>query len=623
MTPVSSHWRLPRILAWVIATVITLAYGHIPNDLHAGAERAAYDRLVKWRVGNWAETRLVLVDIDEKSLAAVGPWPWPRETVARLITQLTGRYQVAALGLDMVFADPRAGDTQLLAALSDPRVTLSQTFDMAMPSDNQVGQLANTFSAEHYPGALMAQAGGYVANHRGLLPPQAQVGHISPIIDPDGKVRRLYPVICWAQECSMALSVRIWQSLMQAGALTWQSSPGKSAWLFDAQADTRLPIDRDGAVWVPYRVPAGGFQYVSASDVVEGKVAPERLNQLIVLVGSTALGLGDRVATPLDAIAPGLEVHAQVLSALLDGALLEVRSVAWWQTLLVFGLLGVWLWFWPARGQKSLITWVALAFTGVVAGLAGVVLLGSWVIALTPWVLWVVILGVVWFALESARLSHQLRHVASQFSHFLPASLVKRVLRDPEVRAESERQTLTVLVADMRGFTQACEGKSPEAAALLAQQCLSVLSAEVARYQGTIEKYTGDGLMAMWGAPLSDAEHAQHALQAAHAMHAAVHQMQSWLAEHGFAPMRVSVGINTGEMAVGLFGSQSHLAWTAQGDAVNLANRIEQLTRTVGRDLLVGEMTAQLIGLAQCEFMGTHMVKGRSQPVSVYAIKGH
>jgi adenylate cyclase len=484
-----------------------------------------------------------------------------------------------------------------------------------------VGQLANTFSESLYPTALKAHAGGYVANHGALLPKVSQVGHISPIIDSDGKVRRVYPVICTQGECSMALSLRLWQSMMQAGQLTWQSSSDRrGSWLFDAQPDTRIPVDQKGAMWIPYRVPVGGFQYVSASDVLKGEVPKKRLENLIVLVGSTALGLGDRVTTPLDSITPGLEIHAQIMSALLDRTLWEVKSASWWQMLLIYGFATSLLWFWPARGQKALIAWVmTLSFIWMV-GVLYVTLRSTWVIAITPSLLWIVLVGFFWFSLESARLSRQLSHVATQFSHFLPASLVKRVLQDPEVKAKSERQTLTVLVADMRGFTTACEGKSPEVAALLAQQCLSVLSAEVARHQGTIEKYTGDGLMAMWGAPFSEQEHAKLALNAAKAMRLAVDNMQPWLAEHGFDPMRVSVGINTGEMAVGLFGSQSHLAWTAQGDAVNLANRIEQLTRTVGRDLLLGEMTAQLVGIEYCEHMGTHMVKGRSQPVAVYAL---
>jgi len=193
-------------------------------------------------------------------------------------------------------------------------------------------------------------------------------------------------------------------------------------------------------------------------------------------------------------------------------------------------------------------------------------------------------------------------------------------LTEKEVAAGSEIRVLSVLVADLRGFTRATEGKSPAQAAQLVQKCLEALSAGVSLYGGTIEKFTGDGLMAIWGAPHADPEHARHALQAALHMQGEVRALAGWLKENGFNPMRVSIGINTGEMAVGIFG-KTHRAWTAHGDAVNLATRIEQLTRELGVDLLVGEETARHLRFVDMENMGAHLVKGRQEKVTVYGLK--
>lgn len=577
---------------WAVfgASLLVGLYVVWPNPLYDGLERITYDRLVRWGPVLEQDARVVIVDVDERSLQAVGPWPWPRKTMANLIDRLIHQHQVAVLGIDVIFANPRENDATLKQALTHPAVILSQTFEFGAPADkiSRVGRLVDTFSAPN----VAPQARGFVANHDAVLSSNPMAGHISPVIDDDGKVRRLHPVICYEDQCSLALSLRMWQALWQeTSAPQWQQATwqGSAAWSWPLVPEARIPVDQQGRMWVPYRVSPGGFQYVSAVDVIQGRVTEEQLAQRIVLLGSTAVGLADRVATPLEAIAPGVEVHAQVLSAALDHQLLEPWAWSSFAAILAVAVLLVSLWYWPGSGPGRVLWWVVLAESILMATHAGLFWQGHAWFALTPGFLWILCVGVMWLLLDSAVVHAQIVQVTRQFSHFLPQVLVKRLLQGADVQASSERQLLTVLVADMRGFTQACEGQSPEAAALLAQQCLATLSAVVAQHQGTVEKYTGDGLMAIWGAPLPDSEHARHAVEAAQAMLVAVANLQPWLLAHGFEPMEVSIGINTGEMAVGIFGDDAHLAWTAQGDAVNLATRIEQLTRTLGYSVLLGK----------------------------------
>ena len=164
-------------------------------------------------------------------------------------------------------------------------------------------------------------------------------------------------------------------------------------------------------------------------------------------------------------------------------------------------------------------------------------------------------------------------------------------------------------------------GVNSEAVAELAQRCLDTLTQVVYEFGGTIEKYSGDGLMAIWGAPRPDPQHAQHAIEAGITMQKNIEALETWFIAHDFKPMKVSVGVNTGEMAVGVFGGDAHLAWTAHGDAVNVASRIEQLTRSVNVDFLLGERTALLYGFEKLRYVGDYEVKGRQQSVVVYTLK--
>jgi adenylate cyclase len=293
---------------------------------------------------------------------------------------------------------------------------------------------------------------------------------------------------------------------------------------------------------------------------------------------------------------------------------------AWAWVLVPCLLIALLYLIWPWRSTKGLLLWTAL--TGLVVLVASVFFFVryAWWLPLSPMPMMVALLGVLGLVLESLRLNQQLRVVAHQFSRFIPESLVKRLIRGRVVGPSSDKRELTVLVADMRGFTGASEGKSPEAVAELAQRCLDTLTQAVYQYGGTIEKYSGDGLMAIWGAPHHDPLHAQHAVEAGVSMQQAIAALAPWFIEHDFKPMKVSVGINTGEMAVGVFGGDAHLAWTAHGDAVNVASRIEQLTRTVNEDLLLGWKTAELYGLDKLKYCGDHYVKGRHGLVAVYSL---
>ncbi len=643
-----AHLR-SRLAIVLLAVALILMYVAFPGALYGGIERNAYDALVRLSPPIPQEERVVIVDIDERSLARYGAWPWPRATVAKLVSELLGRHQVGLLGLDIVFPLRREGDRLLREALDQPNVVMSQTLDFAAISDNHVGALADRVEVRgrrHAP-----QAGGYVANDSGVLPPNAAVGHISPVIDDDGHIRRIYPVACAGDACTMTFALRMYAQLTAAGHGTPRVDylDGGARLHVDLRDDEPLdlPLDAQHAWIVPYRVASGGFPVVSAAEVMDGSQALPWLENSIVLVGSSALGIGDRVATPLTKLAPGVEVHAQLLTALLDRSFIRPLPVSAPLFLMLAAVILASYLGWPGRGRSLLLGWPPLALAAAVMLLAWALLAQGLLLPLTPLPLLVLLIGALTMLQQNFALTARVRTIGLQFSQFLPASLVGRLLRDKQIGPETERHMMTVLIVDVRGFTAASEDKTPEQIAGFAQKCFEVLSAEVARYQGTIEKYTGDGLMALWGVPtenvsaqptpplriraatrarrsgidLAHARYAAQAVSAALAMQQAIDALAGWFEQHGYPQLQLSIGLNTGPMSVGVFGGQTHLAWSAQGQAFNVASRIESLTREVGEHLLMGEETALLLAEELVDKIGDYPVKGVSAPVAVYALR--
>ena len=614
---ISLGWVRPLIALSVIG--IIAFFGLIPNSLYQRVEQLAYDQLMSWSAEYAEDHRIVLVDIDESTIKEIGSWPWPRDQMATLIETLLADYQIAVLGVDVVFPDRREGDDRLALLLNQPNVVMSQVLDFSETSTNQSGELVTggfKFSGRA-PGIS-----GYIGNNEELLTRNARVGHISPVIDQDGKVRRIFPVACELQLCTDTLSLEMYQAL-NAGLPSEIAIKAHTMSLsMPGLEPLNLPLDRENALLIPFRVKPDGFQTISASSVITHQANIDILKNAVVVLGSTALGLGDFVATPTRNIVPGLELHAQIFSSILEHDFIIPKHNAIW---LIVPMILIFLLYliMPLRSTKAII--VAM-FIGLVLVVSIEVILFSefrlWIPS-SPMVLSVLMLGLSSIVYENFNANRQLFNVAHQVSRFIPESLTKRLVRGGELGPQNEERELTILVADMRGFTTASEGKSPNEVALLAQKCLETLTNAVYAHKGTIEKFSGDGLMAIWGAPRKDHAHAKHAIESGLAMIAAIRELSGWFEENGFPKMRVSIGINTGDGAVGVFGGESHLAWTAHGDAVNVASRIEQLTRLVGDDLLVGLRTAELVGIEHFRFCGEHKVKGRTELVSVFTPLSH
>ena len=363
-----------------------------------------------------------------------------------------------------------------------------------------------------------------------------------------------------------------------------------------------IPVDAWARVRVPYRGPGGprggAFEYVSASDLLNHRIAADHLKGKLVLVGSSAPGTYDQRATPVDEVYPGVEVHASLLSGLLDARLpVQPDWASSFEVLQLLFIAAVLAWALPrlraARGAQlvgglgivliALNLW-AYRFESLLLPLASALLLTALIYAGST----------VWGYIVEGR---SRRSLARLFGSYVPPELVDEMARDParyDMRAENRE--LTVMFCDMRNFTQVSELLAPEDVRGLVNSFFSTMTGAIRAHRGTLDKYIGDAIMAFWGAPLADPAHAANAIRAALAMSTRLAALNAELRGRGLPEIGLGIGLNTGTVCVGDMGSSMRRSYTVMGDAVNLASRIEGLTRHYGVDLLVGEDTRRAAG---------------------------
>ncbi|MDW8322506.1 MAG: adenylate/guanylate cyclase domain-containing protein [Burkholderiales bacterium] len=604
------------------------------------------------------DERVVVVDIDERSLREVGRWPWPRVQTAALTRALYEQYAAAAIGFDVLFAEPDESsglpvlerlarsalaqeqgfadalarlrpkldyDAQLAAALGLGPSVLGYYFNHP-PERERIGRLP----APVIDCARLAAAGvrpprltGYHANLPVLQERAAAAGFFNADPDFDGVVRRVPVLLDLDGRCygSLALmtaiaalgieTVEVAPARGLAPARLLLKAPGMDA--------LSLPLDPQGRALVPYR-PLRAYRYVSAADVLKGVAPAAELEGRIVLIGSSAPGIMDLRVTPVAEAYPGVEIHANLISGLLDARLPweahGVRAHEW----LVFALIGLAL--------AALLPLLAplpaalLAFALVVGVLAAdLYAWAAWQLhwPVAPWlglILGLFALNMVYGFFVEARAKAQITRL---FGQYVPPELVDEMARDPaRYSLRGESRVMSVLFSDIRDFTSISERLEAAQLADMLNVYLSHMTRIVQANRGTIDKYIGDAIMAFWGAPVPDERHAQHAVLTALGMQSSLAELNQRLKAQGWPEVRIGVGVNSGRMSVGNMGSQFRMAYTVMGDAVNLASRLEGLTKQYGVGILVGEDTRAACPDLVFMRVDRVRVKGKAQPVAIY-----
>lgn len=649
---------LPRLIFGMLCTFWML--GHVVQSWHipvvALFDHYFHDVRVRAFMPDTRDERIVIVDIDEKSLGELGRWPWKRSVLSELVRRLADDYAASVIGFDIVFAEPDdssglsvldamaqgplRGNAEYQRVLAGQRAGLDHDRMFAESLRERPVVLGFYFSSQagaspgsRLPPPLLLEGQpppgqfpewpGFGGNLAAFQEAAASGGHFNPLMDSDGITRRVPLLGGYAASFQPTLALAMAMMLTEAEKVRLFAPAAGAAveWvdILGRQQTLRIPVDADGAALVPYRGQEGSFAYVSAADVIAGRADPALLFGKIVLVGTTAPGLKDLRATPVGGSYPGVEIHANLLAGVLDGTIKErpVYTPVVEVLLLIVagGGLAVALPFLnPLRGSALtlvvlgglLVANLALWQGGVVMPFASVAL----VILLTYG------FNAAWGYFWESRTKRQL---TERFGQYVPPELVVEMARNPEGYSMAGRNAeMTVLFSDVRNFTNISEGLDPKELAALMNEYLGAMTEVIRRYRGTLDKYIGDAIMAFWGAPLADPQHARHAVIVALEMQRAVAALAGPFQARGWPVLRIGIGINSGTMTVGDMGSPVRQSYTVMGDAVNLGARLEGITKEYGVGIAVGEQTRVLCPDIVFRELDKVRVKGKATAVSIH-----
>jgi adenylate cyclase len=447
--------------------------------------------------------------------------------------------------------------------------------------------------------------------------------------DPDGTVRHVPMVLIAHDTIVPSLSLDMLHVATGQNAFLIRSAPGGVESV--VVADAQIPTDASAQVWI-YFAPHDAARFVSAKDVISGGAA-EQLTGKLVLVGTSASGLLDLKATPLQPIMSGVEVQAQVLENVLTQSTLSRPSYALGAEFaaVVLAALAI-IVLVPVLGART----VFITGTGIAALLVG----GAWYLFSTrrylfdvsyPLIASVVLMMVMVFT-NYFREEARRRQIRTAFGQYLSSDLVEELAKDPQLLVlGGETREMTIMFSDVRGFTSISESykSDPQGLTRLMNRFLTPLSSAIMEKRGTIDKYMGDAIMAFWNAPLDDADHAKHACEAALSMLErldvvnAERKQEADESGHVFIPLKIGIGINTGEVVVGNMGSELRFDYSVLGDSVNLASRLEGVSKNYDRTTILGARTAVLVrnDFALLE-LDVIRVKGKTEPEVIFALFG-
>jgi adenylate cyclase len=603
---------------------------------------------------------VTIIDIDEKSLAdpRLGQWPWPRTLVADIINNLT-RLGAVVIAFDAVFSEPDrlnpdiAADTfrnldeatreklralpsndQILAdALRKSRVVLGESGGPDVHADLDMNLPVTGFAMlGEDPQPFMYKFGGLLRNVRVLEEAAAGRGLFTIVPERDGIVRRV-PMIMQAQGVTMlSLGFEMLRVASGSGTILIKTDKAGAGIQSIGMQGFQIPTDSHGQLWVHYAHHDPSL-FVSAVDVLDGRVPPEKIAGKLILIGTSSTGLNDIKTTPVSSVMPGVEIHAQVLESALTAAVVSQPNYGIaleFVGALVLGLLVIA--FAPNLGPTTLV--------GVGALFATLLLGTSWyyyihdrlLIDFTYPLLSTTAIYLTLIFFSFVREQAQRRQIRSAFGQYLSPALVEQLAQSPEkLVLGGEEREMTIMFSDVRGFTTISESykHDPQGLTTLMNRFLTPLTNAILERKGTIDKYMGDAIMAFWNAPLDDKQHELNACEAAVDMLERIdglnktREQEAQEGGHAYIPLNVGVGLNTGTCVVGNMGSDLRFDYSVLGDSVNLASRLEGQSKEYGFPIIVGSKTALAVkdkfAILELDFI---MVKGKKEPEVIYAIAG-
>ncbi|MDV7338743.1 adenylate/guanylate cyclase domain-containing protein [Terasakiella sp. A23] len=598
---------------------------------------------------------VTIVDLDEESLSEVGQWPWPRSTVGDMVANLF-RMGAAVVAFDMAFPEPDRLSPSMIAdnvtgldpaleeelrqlpsndqyfanIIKQTRVVLGQAgFDREIEDQEYRPPVKKSIAfLGQKPHAFVPVLPSLVRNVPEIEAVAAGHGFFSLFPETDGIVRRVPTLFQFDENIYTGLSIEMLRVVTGRKTILAKSNQGGVESVKITKGLT-LPTDQKGRVW-PHFSKHDKAKYVSARDVLSGVVDPAMIKGKLIIVGTSAVGLLDIRATPVEGTLPGVEVHANVIESVVDKAFLSrpnnMNGAEFLLTLFA-GLIMIILV--PMIGAK----WTLILFV-VIAGGSGAT---SWYLFTEERLLFdagfamVATLGIyvqltyMGYAAEEA----QKKQVRSAFSHYMSPALVERLAEDPSgLKLGGENRPMTLLFCDVRGFTSISELFDAEGLTKLINKFLTPLTNVILNRQGTIDKYMGDCIMAFWNAPLDVENHEREgcisALEMIDSLVEVNDRLEKEAKEEGrkHIPLRIGIGLNTGVCCVGNMGSDQRFDYSVLGDPVNLASRLEGQSKTYGVTIVIGESTYQNVQDLACIELDLIQVKGKTEAVRIFSVLG-
>ena len=605
-----------------------------------------------------------IVDIDEESLQRIGQWPWPRTMLSNLVGKLRDA-GAATIGFDMVFPEPdRMSPANAVRywPQSDRLTELKRELD-ALPSNDQmfasaIGSapviMGFIASPSHESSLPLAKAGfshggddprlfapyypGATSSLEKLQEPAIGTGALNWVPENDQIIRRMPILVTIRDSLYPSFSADLLRVAQGASTYLVKSSGASGEKAFGEKTgivkvrvgDFEIPTDANGQMWLHFS-PQSRDRYIPAWKVLSGEIGEEEIAGRILLIGTSAAGLLDLRATPLEASVPGVELHAQAVEQIIRGSYLLRPDFATPAELLYILLLGI-----------------LIAVLIYRAGALGSAVLGGLAVAFVLWMSWhafkswgwlvdpvypTIALTAIYLTGSSfvfLRTERERNRVRNAFSHYMAPALVERLADEPDrLKLGGETRDMTLLFSDVRGFTTISEGLDAEELTRFLNELFTPLSNIILNEQGTIDKFMGDALMAFWNAPLDDPDHANHACAAALRMAdemSVLNERWQKAAENAGRPHKpviIGIGLNTGLCCVGNLGSETRFDYSVIGDNVNVASRLEGQSKTYGLVTIAGEETASRA--ADFAFLELDLlkVKGKTEATRIFALLGN
>ena len=587
---------VPILTLLLIGGVVLLYYVQLP--LLEGFEARTYDLRMRARQGMKKPAgTIAIIAIDDKSIAELGRFPWSREHFSALI-ETASAAGARGLVFDVLFPEPQSSaiDRALAAAIkASGRTTLAEAFTLAPDG-------GTTTPLQPLPGLRAAAR---------------NLAHINVFPDDDGVLRWTRLVLPHSDGLHPSLALAA--SMAALGSDSFTAQPyGLSV------GEHTVPTDGEHYLLINYRGPAGTFARFSFVDVLKGRVPPESLRGKVLLVGPTAIGIYDMRIAPVSSNMPGVEVNANIADNILAGDFMHHGGLEALGDLVAIILLGLLVALVASLLRAAAAFPLVVVITGVWLWLNLLLFdAGHWVSIVYPCLVIVLVYSAVSY-LRFILLDRKSRQVRAMFSSYVSPKIVDQLVKNPELaKVGGESRIVTILFADVKNYTGYSEKRTPREVVTTLNEYLAEMTHSIIDHDGTLDKFMGDGILAYWGAPLPQDNHAELAVSCALDMLARLRQLHLKWQEEGTEPIACGIGLHTGEVIAGNLGAAGKkMEYTVIGDAVNLTFRIQNESRTANCPVMTEALYERVRQLVIADPLGPVLVKGKQLPIEIYALKG-